>query len=165
MPFKHASPRRRRSPPSGFIRICEPVLVSRPPTGPDWLHEVKHDGFRMLALKDGARVRLWSRRGTDYTDRLTRIAEAVQGLPAERALVDGEVVVFRPDGRSDFEALLTRRGEESASYVAFDLMRLEGEDLRLRPLEQRREALAARRRPRWRPVQRGNRGRGRARLR
>jgi bifunctional non-homologous end joining protein LigD len=118
------------------------VLVDRPPAGPGWLHEVKHDGFRMLGLKDGKQAKLWSRRGTDYTNKLTRIAEAVRGLPAERALVDGEAVVFRPDGRSDFEALLTRRGGESASYVAFDLMRLEGEDLRLRPLEERREALS-----------------------
>jgi bifunctional non-homologous end joining protein LigD len=118
------------------------VLVSRPPAGQGWRHEVKHDGFRMLALKDGARVRLWSRRGTDYTDRLTRIAEAVRGLPAERALVDGEVVVFRSDGRSDFEALLTRRGGESASYVAFDLLTLNGEGLRPRPIEERRAALS-----------------------
>jgi hypothetical protein len=95
----------------------------------------------MLGFKDGARVRLWSRRGTDYTDWLTRIAEAVRSLPAD-ALVDGEAVVFRPDGRSDFEALLARRGGEGASYVAFDLMSLESEDLRLRPLKERREALS-----------------------
>jgi ATP-dependent DNA ligase len=66
-----------------------------------------------------------------HTDRLTRIAEAIRGLPAERALVDGEAVVFRPDGRSDFGALLTKRGGAQASLVAFDLVRLEGEDLRL----------------------------------
>jgi bifunctional non-homologous end joining protein LigD len=84
------------------------------------------------------------RRGTDYTDRLTRIAEAVRGLPAERVLVDGEAVVFRDDGRSDFEALLTRRGGESASYVPFDL--LTGEGLRLRPLEERRSRARRRRR-------------------
>jgi bifunctional non-homologous end joining protein LigD len=103
---------------------------------------VKHDGYRLLARKDGARVKLWSRRGADFTDRFPRIAEAVRGLPAERALIDGEAVVFRPDGLSDFAALLTKRGGESASYVAFDLLTLESEDLRLDPIEERRKALS-----------------------
>jgi bifunctional non-homologous end joining protein LigD len=142
MLFKRASTLRRRSLPPGFVRPCSPVLVAKPPAGPGWLHEVKHDGFRLLGFKDGARVRLWSRRGADFTDRFLRIAEAVRGLPAERALLDGEAVMFRPDGLSDFAALLTRRGGESASYVAFDLLSLEGEDLRLRPIEERREALS-----------------------
>ena len=106
------------------------------------MHEVKHDGFRLLGFKDGARVRLWSRHGADFTDRFLRIAEAVRGLPVERALLDGEAVVFRPDGLSDFAALLTRRGGEDASFVVFDLLTLEGEDLRLRPIEERREALS-----------------------
>jgi bifunctional non-homologous end joining protein LigD len=133
---------RRRTPLAGFIFPCNPVLVAKPPAGPGWLQEVKHDGYRLLALKDGPRVKLWSRRGTDFTDKLTRTAESVRGLPAERALVDGEAVVFRADGLSDFEALLTKRGGEIASYVAFDLLTLEGEDLRLRPLEERRAALS-----------------------
>jgi bifunctional non-homologous end joining protein LigD len=58
------------------------------------LHEVKHDGFRLLGFKDGARMKLWSRSGADLTERFPRIAEAVRGLPAERALLDGEAVVF-----------------------------------------------------------------------
>jgi bifunctional non-homologous end joining protein LigD len=87
-------------------------------------------------------VKLWTRHGTDFTDRFPRIAEAVRGLAAERALIDGEAVVFRPDGRSDFEALVTKRGGERAAYVAFDLLTLDGEDRRLRPLEERRSALS-----------------------
>ena len=143
MLFKRAfSTTRQRILPPGFVRPCSPVLVAKPPTGSGWLHEVKHDGFRLLALKDGGRVRLWSRRGADFTDRFLRIAEAVRRLPADRALLDGEAVVFRPDGLSDFAALLTRRGGESASFVTFDLLSLEGEDLRLRPIEERREALS-----------------------
>ena len=142
MLFKRAStPRSRRLPP-GFIRPCSPVLVAKSPAGPGWLHEVKHDGFRLLGFRDGARVKLWSRRGADFTDRFPRIAEAVRRLPAERALLDGEAVVFRPDGMSDFAALLTRRCGEKATLVAFDLLTLEGEDLRLRPIEERREALS-----------------------
>jgi bifunctional non-homologous end joining protein LigD len=93
------------------------VLVDKLPAGPGWPHEAKHDGYRLLTLKDGARVKqLWSGRGTDFTDKFTRIAESVRGLSAERALVDGEAVVFfRADGRNDFKALLTMRGGESAS--------------------------------------------------
>ena len=78
----------------------------------------------------------------DYTHKLPRIAEAVWTLRADEALIDGEAVVFRPDGRTDFEALLTKRGGERAAYVAFDLMRLNGQDIRLQPLEDRRKALS-----------------------
>jgi bifunctional non-homologous end joining protein LigD len=131
----------RRSTPLGFIRPCEPTLVDRPPAGPGWLHEVKHDGFRILAWKQGERVQLWSRRAADFTDRFSRIADAVRGLAAGEALIDGEAVVFRDDGRSDFLALLTKRGWLMASFVAFDLLHLGGDDLRQRPLEARREAL------------------------
>jgi bifunctional non-homologous end joining protein LigD len=131
----------RKSPPAGFILPCNPTLVDHPPNGPDWLHEIKHDGFRILARKQGAKVTLWSRRGTDLTDRMPQITEAVRGLPADEALIDGEAVVFRQDGLSDFEALLTRSGGERASLVAFDLLRLDGRDIRENRLEDRRQAL------------------------
>ena len=132
----------RRDPPVGFIQPCQPTLVAVPPAGPGWLHEVKHDGYRILARKQGERVEVWSRRGADFSDRFPRIAEAVRKLPVESALIDGEAVVFRPDGHSDFAALRTKAGGERASFVAFDLLSLDGDDLRQRPLEERREALA-----------------------
>jgi bifunctional non-homologous end joining protein LigD len=134
--------RSRRIPPAGFIQPCRPTLVANPPAGPGWLHEMKHDGYRLLARKDADRITLWTRYGTDFTDRLRGIAEAVRALPADSALIEGEAVVFRPDGHSDFAALRTRPGGEQASFVAFDLLSLEGDDLRQRPLEERREALA-----------------------
>jgi bifunctional non-homologous end joining protein LigD len=84
MLFKPASTRRRRSPPLGFIRPAQPILVAKPPAGPGWLVEVKFDGFRLLGFKDGPRVRLWSRNGGEFT--FPRIAQAVRSLPAERAL-------------------------------------------------------------------------------
>jgi bifunctional non-homologous end joining protein LigD len=127
--------------PVGFVRPCEPKLVDRPPAGEGWLHEVKHDGFRILARKEGERMKVWSRRGADFTDRFPAIAEAVRGLPADQALIDGEAVVLREDGRSDFHALLTKRGGSQAAFVAFDLLGLDGDDLRQRSLEKRREAL------------------------
>jgi bifunctional non-homologous end joining protein LigD len=133
--------RSRRSPPAGFIQPCQPTLIAHPPAGPGWLHEVKHDGYRLLARKDADRVTLWTRYGTDFTDRLRGIAEAVRSLPVDNALIDGEAVVFLPDGHSDFVAIRTKAGGEQASFVSFDLLNL-GDDLRDRPLEERREALA-----------------------
>jgi bifunctional non-homologous end joining protein LigD len=131
----------RRFPPPGFVRPCEPALVDRPPARPGWLHEIKYDGFRILARKLDERAKVWSRRGADFTDRFSRIAEAVRGLNAGRALIDGEAVALRDDGGSDFGALMTKRGGAQASLVAFDLLRLDGDDQRLRPIEERREAL------------------------
>jgi ATP-dependent DNA ligase len=138
-----ASPARwLRIPPVGFVRPCEPKPVDRPPGGPGWLHEVKHDGFRIQVRKLGGQAKVWSRRGADFTGRFATIAEAVRGLDVERALIDGEAVVLREDGRSDFGALMTKRGGFMASLVAFDLLRLEGDDWRERPIETRREGLA-----------------------
>ena len=142
MLWRTSPARSRRAPPAGFILPCQPFLVARPPAGPGWLHEVKHDGYRIVARKQGERVSLWSRYGTDFTDRLPRIAEAVRSLPAENAMIDGEAVVFRPDGQSDFGALRTKAGGAEACLVAFDLLTLDGEDVRQRPLEERRGRLA-----------------------
>jgi bifunctional non-homologous end joining protein LigD len=102
---------------------------------------VKHDGFRVQVRKLGERVKVWSRRGADFTDRFSGIADAVRGLPADQALIDGEAVVLREDGRSDFHALLTKRGSAQAAFLAFDLLRRDGDDLRPWPIEARREAL------------------------
>ena len=132
----------RRDPPAGFIQPCRPTLVRAPPIGPGWLHEVKHDGFRILARKQGARVDVWSRRGAVFNDRFPRIAEAVGALPVDNVLIDGEAIVFRSGGHGDFAALRTRAGGEQASFVAFDLLSLDTDDLRHRPLEERRDALA-----------------------
>jgi bifunctional non-homologous end joining protein LigD len=129
--------------PAGRLHpTCQPFLVDRPPVGPGWLHEVKHDGYRIVARKEGARVHLWTRYATDFTDRLPRIAEAVRKLPVESALIDGEAVVFRPDGLSDFGALRAKAGGARACLVAFDLLTLDSEDLRQRPLEKRRDTLS-----------------------
>jgi hypothetical protein len=120
------SPRRsRRTPPAGFILPCQPLLVDRPPIGQGWLHEVKHDGYRIIACKEGSRVTLWTRHGTNFTDRLPKIAEAVCSLAADSALIDGEAVAFRSDGHSDFAALRTKAGSARACLVAFDLLNLQ----------------------------------------
>ena len=92
--------------------------VEKPPAGLGWLHEVKHDGYRIIARKDGSRVTLWSRYGTNFTNRLPKVAEAVCSLAAESALIDGEAVTFRSDGHSDFAALRTKAGSAWACLVA-----------------------------------------------
>lgn len=95
-----------------------------------------------LSNRRGTRVTLRTRHGSDFTDRLPRVAEAVLGLPAENALIDGEAVAFRPDGQSEFGALRTKAGGAQACLVAFDLLNLDGEDLRQRLLEERRDVLS-----------------------
>jgi bifunctional non-homologous end joining protein LigD len=95
-----------------------------------------------IGSSPGSRVTLWSRYGTDFPDRLPKIAEAVSRLAAKSALIDGEAVVFRPDGHSDFAALRTKAGSARACLVAFDLLSLNGADLRQRPIEERRAALS-----------------------
>ena len=94
------------------------------------------------ARKEAGRVVLRSRHGTDFTDKLPRIAAAVRSLPVENGLLDGEAVAFRPDGHSDFEALRTKRGAAEAAFVAFDLLQINGENRRKLPLEVRRAELA-----------------------
>jgi bifunctional non-homologous end joining protein LigD len=88
--------RSRPLPPNGFILPCQPLLVDKPPSGLGWLHEVKHDGYRIIARKDGSRVTLWSRYGTNFTERLPKIAEAICSLAVKSALIDGEAVALRP---------------------------------------------------------------------
>jgi ATP-dependent DNA ligase len=107
----------RRNPPVGFIRPYGPTLTARPPAGPGWLHEVKRDGFRILARKQGEQVKIWSRRGAAFTYRFPGTAEAVRGLACDSALLDGEAVVLMDDGRSDFGALMTKGGGAQASFV------------------------------------------------
>jgi bifunctional non-homologous end joining protein LigD len=88
-------------------------------------------------------VTLWTRHGTNFTDRFPRVAEAICSLAADIAPIDGEAVAFRPDGHSDMAALRTKAGSARACLVAFDLLNLNGEDFRQRPLEERRAALSA----------------------
>jgi bifunctional non-homologous end joining protein LigD len=110
-----ARSRSRRPPPAGFIQPARPLLTTKPRSGPELFHEIKHDGYRLIARKDAGRVTLWSRYATDYSDAFLRIAEAVRALPVNNALLDGEAVVFRSDGHSDFAALRGNCGAAEAS--------------------------------------------------
>jgi bifunctional non-homologous end joining protein LigD len=128
--------------PSGFVEPCRPSKATRPPSGPLWVHEIKHDGFRLMVRREGSRVRCFTRGGFDWADRFPAIVDAARRLRAHSFLIDGEAVVSRPDGLSDFDALRFGRRAHEVTLAAFDLIELRGEDLRDRPLEQRKQRLA-----------------------
>jgi len=130
--------------PAGFIDPCLPTLAHTVPDGPLWIHEIKHDGYRFIGRRDGDRVRAFTRRGHDWTDRVPRIAEALAALPVTSVTIDGEAVLCDSAGVSDFDRLrgaLARRGSPEVFLYAFDLLELDGHDLRQSPWADRREAL------------------------
>jgi bifunctional non-homologous end joining protein LigD len=127
---------------SGFVAPCLPRPTHLPPAGPDWIHEIKHDGFRILARRDKERVRLFTRNGYDFTARFPKIAASVESLSVRSCIVDGEAIVVDERGLSVFDALRFRLRDHAAVLCAFDLIELDGEDLRGRPLEDRKAALA-----------------------
>ena len=133
---------RLRTLPAGFIAPCLPTSAKRPPSGDGWLHEIKHDGFRCIARKDGKRVRLYSRPGNDLTRRFTRIVEAVARLKARTCIIDGEAVACGPDGIALFDLIRYRRHDERVFLRAFDIIELNGDDLRREPLVSRKATLA-----------------------
>src|SRR5690348_15207276 len=120
-------------------------LYQRAPSGSDWLHEVKYDGYRMLAWRNGRDLQLLSRNHLDWTDRLPRIVEAMRALKCKSCALDGELVVFDSDGHTRFDLLqqeFTRAHADTARYVVFDLLMLDGRDLREQPLHRRKAALS-----------------------
>ena len=114
-----------------------------PPSGPLWLHEIKHDGFRIIARKDSHRVRLYSRPGNDLTPRFPLIVEAVSRLRGRAIIVDGEAVACGDDGIPDFDRLRYCRHDDSVLLCAVDLIELDGDDLRREPLVTRKATLAS----------------------
>src|SRR5215207_1183254 len=125
---------RERRRPAGFIKPCQPTLSDKPPRGSLWLHEIKHDGYRIVACKSGDRVRLWSRNGRDWSKELLAVTEALKAL-------NGEAMAHCKDGFPDFHGLRSADGGAGACLFAFDILRLNGEELRPLPLVDRRTRL------------------------
>ena len=123
--------------PSGFIEPCQPSKAERPPSGSLWLHEIKHDGYRLMVRRDGARIRCFTRNGHDWADRFPAIVDAALRIKASSFLIDGEAVIARDDGTPDFSALRSKRRGHEAVLYAFDLIELDGIDLRDLPLIER----------------------------
>jgi bifunctional non-homologous end joining protein LigD len=121
------------------------TLVDRVPAGDEWLNEIKFDGYRALCRIEAGRARLFTREGNDWTSRFAALAQTAADLPVDRAFLDGEVVVLEKDGASNFQALQEALGDKKTDrliYFVFDLLHLDGYDLRALPLIQRKEILA-----------------------
>ncbi|HVW30280.1 MAG TPA: DNA ligase D [Polyangiaceae bacterium] len=139
------APRRGKLP--DFVQPELATLVDAAPAGAGYLHEIKLDGYRILARIEGGEVRLLSRRGNDWSARLPSIVRALEALPLDDSILDGEVVAFDESGVSDFQRLQNsmEAGKDGACfYVVFDALFLDGEDLRALPLIERKQALADR---------------------
>jgi bifunctional non-homologous end joining protein LigD len=111
-------------------------------SGPEWLHEINHDGFRIMARRDDSGVRLYTRNGYDFAGRFPQIVKAVSKLKVHSCFIDGEAVVVDDRGLSAFDLLRSWRHDHAAVLCAFDLIELDGKDLRRTPIEERKQALA-----------------------
>jgi bifunctional non-homologous end joining protein LigD len=131
----------------GFVPPALATLRPRAPTGEGWVHEIKFDGYRLQAQVRGGKVRLLTRSGQDWSDRFgDAVAAALGALPCDTAIIDGELVVENAAGASDFPALqadLSAGRTDRFRYYVFDLLYLDGEDLRRQPLVERKRRLAA----------------------
>ncbi len=124
-----------------FILPCKPTLRLKAPSGSRWQYEIKHDGYRAQCHVNAGAVRIFTKSGFDWAARMPAIAAAIEALPVSSAVIDGEAVMVGADGVSDFFALhsaLAKKSAPAAFLYAFDLVHLDGEDLRDLPLDERR---------------------------
>jgi bifunctional non-homologous end joining protein LigD len=128
-----------------FIKPCKPMLARRVPVGRVWQYEIKHDGYRAQVHLFEGQVRVFTKSGHDWTERMPGIVAALEQLEVASAVIDGEAVMEDAAGATDFFALhaaLARKSAPGAILYAFDLLELNGTDLRTRPLAERRATLA-----------------------
>src|ERR1700716_2835570 len=128
-----ALPGAKPAPYPGFIAPCDPTLRERAPEGSDWLHEIKIDGYRAQLHIHNGRVKVYSRSGYDWTEQFSQIARAAEALSGRDLIVDGEATVLGSTGLPDFQALrreLAKKHSGRVTYQAFDLLYLDGQDLR-----------------------------------
>ena len=127
----------------GFVAPLLPTLNAEPPGGDGWLHEIKHDGHRTMIVLEGGAARAFTRNGHDWTKRYRRVVDCAAGLRCRSAIIDGELIVQNDQGLSDFDSLYRAitREPHRLCYFAFDLLHLDGEDLRQQPVEARRARL------------------------
>jgi bifunctional non-homologous end joining protein LigD len=116
--------------PAGFVAPCLPTKTDKPPSGGQWLHEIKHDGFRIIARKKGARVRLCSRPGNDLTRRFPLIVETLARLRSRSYIIGGKRLPAMTMAVTSFNLVRYRRRDENIFLYAFDLIELNGDDLR-----------------------------------
>ena len=123
-----------------FIQPCRPSVAAQPPRGDGWVHELKHDGYRLQVHVHDGRVRLYTMNGADWSGRYPLIVKAATRIKGS-AIIDAEVVCLDADGVADFDALHSRAWDHEAVACAFDLLMRNGADLRRRPLSERKATL------------------------
>jgi bifunctional non-homologous end joining protein LigD len=139
--LRRRDPRQAELFTTSFIEPCKPTLRSKAPVGDRWQFEIKHDGYRAQCHVNGGRVRIFTKSGFDYAPRMPAIAQALQSLRVDDAVIDGEACMEGADGITDFFALhaaLAKKHAPHAFLYAFDLLHLNGDDLRALPLDERR---------------------------
>lgn len=126
-----------------FIKPMEPAQVLEPPMSDEWLHEIKYDGFRTQLVMDWAGARAFTKKGHDWSKRYWPIVAAAEKLPAKSFILDGEMIAPDPDGRPNYHEMHSRMtwNAEQLAFVAFDIMHLDGEDLRRLPTIERKAIL------------------------
>lgn len=124
------------------FEFCLPTAAKSVPAGPNWIHEIKYDGYRLRVERQGKAVRLITRNGHDWTSRFPWIVEAALKNREQQFVIDGEAVVLGVDGVSDFNALHSRKHDDEVQLYAFDALALGGEDLRHLSLSMRKTNLA-----------------------
>lgn len=123
------------------FEYCKPVNAKAVPIGPDWIQEIKYDGYRGRIVRDGKSVRLLSKSGLDWAWRFPWIVEIARKIKQSRFIIDGEICVLDVQGISDFDALHSNKHNDEAQLYAFDLISMGGEDLRDEPLLDRKSQL------------------------
>lgn len=137
-------PGARKAAIPNFVAPQLATLVKDPPSGSQWLHELKFDGYRMLCHIDRGKVRFWSRNAKDWTQKFLNVVDAVKSLPVASAILDGEIVIVDAKGQTNFQKLQRAMGKSVTSgfvFQVFDLVYLDGYDLTGTPLKERKSAL------------------------
>jgi bifunctional non-homologous end joining protein LigD len=124
------------------FEFCIPTKGVKAPAGAEWLHEIKFDGYRLRVERNGDRVRLITRSGYDWTKRFPWIVEAALKNRQKHFVIDGQAVILGVDGYSDFDALHSGKHNEEVQLCAFDVLAMDGDDLRDLPLSMRKANLA-----------------------
>jgi len=135
--------------PAAFINPCQPTVANKPPSGPGWAHELKHDGYRLQIHVRGGRVRLYTMNGADWSTPYPLIMQDAARIKGS-AILDAEAVWLDANGVADFEALHSRSNDTRTTALAFDLLMLGEEDMRRKSYVERKAAL--------RKLLRGDRG-------
>ena len=121
------------------------TLVDKPPSGDEWFHELKFDGYRLLCHLEGRQVRFWTRNRKDWTAKFANVGKAVKALPLKSAILDGEIVALDPSGRASFQRLqqtINKGGGAALIFNVFDLIYIDGFNLTRTPLRERKRVLA-----------------------